>query len=611
MRLRTFGLLALFLAAAALGCGTRTGFNDSLARAGRLDLSKWDPKADGPAPLRGEWMFRPGELLGPSILGSIESPIDPEGRMINAPRPWNGLEVNGEHLTGIGFATRALRVTLPPGRNELGLRLGEANSADRIWVNHRLVSERGRVGRTREEEVPSVRGRIVPLGDVDGVLDIVVETSNHLHNEGGPVQGVSLGREQDLERVAQVDTRIDFFLMGCLLIIGCFYAALSLGRLDREILLFSMLSLLLALRIATVRWYITDLLPITSSGQLRLDYVTLIFLPVIFCALIAELFPDDVPSPVVRIAIVYAAVTLIGPLFLDTQTFTRARDALIVMGSLFGITSVFSVARAALRRRKGASPLLVCSLVALGIGLRDAVVGMRLLPDDRERLPIAVAIIVFAHAVVLGRRLTTALEATQQMAASLRDVNARLEERIAERTQDLERVAMTDPLTGLWNRRPLLRLAEAERGRITRSGEVLGVMIIDCDDFKRINDAHGHSAGDEVLRILGQRFSALVRSHDLLGRWGGEEFVMILSTADEKGALATAERVRLCVGSEPFELSSTVSLHLTVSIGIALVKDAAESFDNVLGRADQALYAAKAEGKNRAILSVREAPQAG
>ncbi|HQZ15633.1 MAG TPA: diguanylate cyclase [Vicinamibacteria bacterium] len=603
MPIRRRALASVVMAMAVAACDVAGPREGPEATGGLMDLSRWDFEAQGPVALRGEWVFRWGELLGPDALRAGDTPVPP---MIAVPRPWNEVLMEGAPLGGEGFATHALRLILPTTNHDLGFAFGEAYSAERLWMNGRLIVERGRVGRTRATEIADVPARIVPIGDAGGVVDLVLETSNHFHFQGGPVHAVRIGARAALERQAQTDARIDFFLIGCLSVIGLFYIALSLSRPDRDIVLFSLLTLFLALRTATTKWHIADLVPIGSEGQLRLDYITFVILPLIFCLFIGELFPADVPRAIPRAAIWYGALALFGPIALDTMTFTSLRNVNIAMGALFATAAVVFVARAALMGRHGASPLLLCSVFVLGTGFHDVAMTLHLIPESRELLPAANTILVVFHAVVLGRRMTDALSASEGLTASLRESNSLLEQRIAERTRDLEKMAMTDPLTGLLNRRPLLKLAEAERARAARSKDMIGVMMIDCDDFKRINDAHGHEAGDQVLRALGQRFSAFVRSHDLLGRWGGEEFVMIFSTADAAGASAAAERLRQHIEAVPFEAAPGVSLRLTVTVGVAVLEDGLESFEDLLRRADRALYAGKTAGRNQVKVAQRD-----
>jgi diguanylate cyclase (GGDEF)-like protein len=260
------------------------------------------------------------------------------------------------------------------------------------------------------------------------------------------------------------------------------------------------------------------------------------------------------------------------------------------------------VSRAALRGREGGRLLAAACLLTLVFGLHDALSRQRLIAERRELLPFATAAFILVHAVVLGRRLSGALRESLSKSESLRELNLGLEERIAERTAELERLATTDPLTGLLNRRQLSRLAEAERARARRHGHDLAVLVIDVDHFKEINDRHGHEAGDTVLRFVAQELLHLVRAHDVAARWGGEEFVLALPHLDREGALAAAERFRVGLGGPPIPLPAGGEVRITVSIGVA-VAHRDESFDDALRRADQALYAAKTGGRNRAEMA--------
>jgi diguanylate cyclase (GGDEF)-like protein len=161
------------------------------------------------------------------------------------------------------------------------------------------------------------------------------------------------------------------------------------------------------------------------------------------------------------------------------------------------------------------------------------------------------------------------------------------------------RDALFDPLTGLNNRRWL----EAKLPRLIKryqySGQSLTVLMIDVDHFKRFNDAYGHLAGDIVLSTLGQVLQEQLRPTDLSVRYGGEEFVVILPSADLAGARIAAERLREAVNKAPISTQQGASLpSVTISIGIAQLSGD-ENADSVLARADVALYRAKKLGRNR------------
>jgi len=164
--------------------------------------------------------------------------------------------------------------------------------------------------------------------------------------------------------------------------------------------------------------------------------------------------------------------------------------------------------------------------------------------------------------------------------------------------QELEHQATHDLLTGLYNRRRLESLLELEIGRAQRYGRPFSVALLDIDGFKAINDRHGHDAGDAVLRRLGGVFRERLRDSDLPGRWGGEEFVILLPETDAPGALEVAETLRGATADTGFAPVGQI----TISLGVAGYREG-DTLDGLLRRADQALYRAKAAGRNRAMLS--------
>ncbi|MBS0309560.1 MAG: sensor domain-containing diguanylate cyclase [Proteobacteria bacterium] len=172
----------------------------------------------------------------------------------------------------------------------------------------------------------------------------------------------------------------------------------------------------------------------------------------------------------------------------------------------------------------------------------------------------------------------------------------------------LKHIGLTDPLTGVNNRRYLERRLQEETGRAARHGHALSCLYIDIDHFKRINDSIGHQAGDEVLREVAARIKAELRLSDALGRFGGEEFVVLLADTELDDAVHVAERIRASVAEQPLRLASRQQeREVSVSIGVAAFAydggDAGVEImaSRLLARADQALYRAKSEGRNRVV----------
>jgi diguanylate cyclase (GGDEF)-like protein len=164
--------------------------------------------------------------------------------------------------------------------------------------------------------------------------------------------------------------------------------------------------------------------------------------------------------------------------------------------------------------------------------------------------------------------------------------------------EDARRQSLTDGLTGLWNRRQFELRAAQELERSARFGERFAVVLADLDDFKGVNDTFGHLAGDAVLVETARRLVTHTREVDLVARFGGEEFVLLLPQTDPAGAWNVAEKVRTEVAAQPVETDQG-PLEVSFSAGVASHPQDGATIEALLAAADQALYEAKAAGKNR------------
>ena len=174
-------------------------------------------------------------------------------------------------------------------------------------------------------------------------------------------------------------------------------------------------------------------------------------------------------------------------------------------------------------------------------------------------------------------------------------------DRLRDRLSDAMELALTDSLTGLHNRRYLDSHLKSLTERASIDGKSVALLIFDIDFFKGVNDSYGHEAGDDVLREFAERLKRGVRGIDLVARMGGEEFVVVMPETDAAYASVIAERLRRDVEREVFATRSGEALKVTVSIGVAEFRGAADSVDALIKRADQALYAAKRRGRNRVV----------
>ena len=200
----------------------------------------------------------------------------------------------------------------------------------------------------------------------------------------------------------------------------------------------------------------------------------------------------------------------------------------------------------------------------------------------------------------------------RKLSGQLQDMNTYLEQKIYERTEslldtqkellednsELTRMALTDSLTGLSNRTHMNQILHKEFSRFERHGQCFGIIMLDIDHFKSINDKFGHDAGDHVLKKLASIFEKAIRSSDFIARWGGEEFLICCTTIEEDDLLPIAETIRQLVANTDFDNNNKI----TASLGCAAIVKG-ETIADLIKRADVALYEAKNNGRNQSMVS--------
>jgi diguanylate cyclase (GGDEF)-like protein len=173
---------------------------------------------------------------------------------------------------------------------------------------------------------------------------------------------------------------------------------------------------------------------------------------------------------------------------------------------------------------------------------------------------------------------------------------SRLIKKLDEARQTIEKIAITDPLTEVFNRRHIMSRLEEEFEKFKRLKKNVSCIMADIDNFKGINDSYGHLVGDQVLKAISHRIRNTVRAYDILGRYGGEEFLIIMPDTSMEDARELAERIRTRVKEAPVNNAT-----ITLSLGVVCIQEDDRSLDDIIRRADQNLYKAKKSGKDRVV----------
>jgi diguanylate cyclase (GGDEF)-like protein len=228
----------------------------------------------------------------------------------------------------------------------------------------------------------------------------------------------------------------------------------------------------------------------------------------------------------------------------------------------------------------------------------DEVIDRHLFGPIAALLAAAILSMAGLMTLLFKRLLSGALDRMSGKVRARRDI---LEAAVRERTEQLERIAYIDPLSGVLNRRGLIDAFHMEDRRKQGRAAYPGLLILDIDKFKSVNDEHGHAAGDAVLTEVARRLASVTRDSDLCARWGGDEFVVLLKECDRSSLTVVGEKILEAVRATPIEIKDGVNLNLTVSIGAHLVA-AEDTLEHATSMADTALYVAKREGRNRLVV---------
>lgn len=197
------------------------------------------------------------------------------------------------------------------------------------------------------------------------------------------------------------------------------------------------------------------------------------------------------------------------------------------------------------------------------------------------------------------------LAALVERELELRSMNAS-QLALEKKNKNLRRKSLIDPLLGTWNRGAIMRILTIEAIRCDKASVPMSLIVVDLDYFKKINDTYGHPAGDAVLVKVASRLRSCIRPQEALGRYGGEEFLIVLPGASHKTAAAVAERMRATIAAQPESING-IPLKLTISAGIASTDlFPAATTEELISRADMALYAAKDAGRNRVITATQD-----
>jgi len=607
-----FLLAMMFMILGILGLNDPKG-NLPSAQHGLLELSA-DELESNVVPLDGGWNFFPGEFLSTNQIN--ERLKLKEGHIIEVPHSWNLSDYQDSQDNAHGYGTYHLKIRVDESIGQLAIRLPTIGTAYTLYVDQiRLVSV-GVPGETRSKTTPAYLPQIVTFIPSGNTFHLTIQAANFHYSWGGIWYSLKLGAPERVFDYQQHSLLRSVFLTGFLFAVAVYNVILFLLRRKESLpYLVAMLCTVFGLRALVIDDIILlHAFPALSFEQIMvLDYLTFYLGVPLFAQFLRSSFQHQfsrsVMVGIVLISLVYIVLLLLTSIDLSSRLLFSYQ----LLTVFIVITYSFYVLMLAVRQGEQGSLALLFGCGVLALTTVNDILYANEIGSAGYLASIGLVVYVLSQLYVTNMRLTEAFDLSEKLGQDLENRNkdlsnltANLEAEVAVRTkeltisnQQLEAMANTDSLTGLANRRGIESIVEHEHERFRRSNDPYSVALIDLDNFKSINDNFSHETGDRVLAIAAQCLNASIRQQDIVARWGGEEFIVILPNTTLQGAVVVAEKIRKTIKDEVIN-SDKGPLSVTSTIGISEV-GVSETFSECLNRADSMLYQGKKGGRDRVV----------
>jgi diguanylate cyclase (GGDEF)-like protein len=558
-------------------------------------------------PLAGNWSFYWDRLLSPSDIVEQSHEVD----YMNVSHSWENGTVDGVALPSHGHATYHVSVKLAHAQPKLALSIPSLGSAYVLYVNDKLYASGGTVSANSNESIAQYNPQIILFEPESDTFTLTLQVSNHQNFWGGLWKPLRIGA---VETVYQEQFRLFIryvFLVAVFLTVAMFnLTQFSLRPSDPLPFAIAITCLMLALRElgASQILHFAGVASWKFNTLERVNFLTFYGTIPVMVAYFHISFPAEFNKKIMSLAYAVSGVfcllvLLTPPVVFSTSIHWYQGFAVALMPYL-----VWGLMQAVRNHRHGARLVMLGALFIFALTLNDILYSLGVIATTRLVSFGLVAFIMCLNYLTYIRFINAGHEnevlsgALAQSNKELKAFSSSLEEQIAQRTSELELanrkledMASHDPLTGLINRRGISTFVEQLVQQHQRSKFPLCVVMVDLDHFKIINDTYGHDVGDQVLIKCAKIMKVTLRAQDMVARWGGEEFMVILPQTNVEGASEAVKKIGAALKTSKFE---SVTQKITATFGIAQFIDG-ESFEECLKRADQALFDGKRNGRDR------------
>lgn len=617
-KLKQVTLLTIIIISALIFLRYNTAKNTYVVDNGTLNLDTVQFKDDEILSLNGNWEFYADNLLYPN---DFEGMPDISPTYINVPEKWSTLQ-NGDR----GCGTYRMIITNIKPNTQYGLLKKNIRISSRIFINGKMIMEDGYPADSDSSEIVGNSPKMISFETDRDSAEIIIQVSNYKYYSGGIIESIRFGLPEKVIQEYHQKVSFESIVFAMVIAIGFMHGVLmffipkikdksfALRLLPVSVITFAIINGALSERILKL------IFPSISSELLiRIEYLAVCLLIMSLFAFIHLLENALLPKiPHMIIQGIYS-VFIVAVLFIPMKNnnlwtiFTYFTTVIVAFGFI-------RVLRFYITNNKFNISIVEHTIILILlfiINIYNIDVYMFTF-KHMSNMNIAMLSTVFyglAWFSWMAYQYRVAFCKNDELSLQLMDMNKSLEDEVHLRTSDLEiavdklskanellsiksceleRLATTDSLTGISNRLKLDEEFNREMSMFERYGQIFSIILADIDSFKVVNDKFGHQTGDIVLKECAQLLEHSIRKVDIIGRWGGEEFMVICPSTDLEGVSVLAELLRKRVEENTFAGQHKV----TISLGIASF-DTFEEMNSIFKRVDKSLYDAKSRGKNR------------
>lgn len=569
---------------------------------GIFDFQNWDV-ADGAVPLQGRWAFHWQKQLTPQEWSLSQA------AWFDLPATWDKPGASTKLYPGKGFATFTAKLINLPEGIRWGVIIPEQSTSFRLFINENLVAEGGIAGVSTSSTKPYSGNRYVELGDLPSEVRLTWHVSNFHHANGGPWQALRVGPYHELG-LEFTRTTFDQALVMALALLTCLFLMVqfSIDRRDKASALLAGFALIIAVRIGIIENQVLYQVFGTLPWQLhvRLLYFTMLIAAPVVIYWQHYIFPQELPRRIAR-RVLYAFIPAIASLVLLPSTwFTEMLMFYQIM--LISVIALYfwSLFNLVLHKRPGGYYIVLGTFLLFTCALHDMALYSQWVLGD-SWLTYGLLGFLFSLAANILYLRAEQKQQVESLSEQLMNANKQLEARVAQRTIELAEkadaledannklqiLANIDGLTGVLNRRAFVEQLEM----FARIKPNVALIMIDIDHFKMVNDTYGHGIGDLVLQRLAKVLLDAKRGNDRVGRFGGEEFIILLQDISPAGLDSYCQRLLKAISAIDFSDISDLP-GITVSMGATMAKLVDKKIDVLMQQADEAMYEVKNNGRN-------------